>query len=252
MALQTGYAGIDSRESLAVKQCLQPAKSLVGPKQRTMQPMYTTSSVVGLCYEGGVVLAADTGVSGGCLRFDNVPRIRKINENTMLAMSGDYADFQYLESVIEAKIIEDERHNDGFQMKPRSLYVYLSRLLYQRRNKFNPLWTSIIVAGMQDGKPFLGHVDMIGTAFESNLYSTGFGNYMGLGIMRAAIEKAGGKLTKEGAVTALQDVLRTLYYRDKTAWANYQVGVCNSDGAKIEGPFRIDSNWEIATYVDYP
>lgn len=46
---------------------------------------------------------------------------------------------------------------------------------YQRRNKFNPLWNEVLVAGYKNGKPFLGQLDMIGTAFEDNCLATGFG-----------------------------------------------------------------------------
>jgi len=31
------------------------------------------------------------------------------------------------------------------------------------------------VAGFKDDKPFLGHLDMIGTAFEEDILATGFG-----------------------------------------------------------------------------
>jgi 20S proteasome subunit beta 7 len=46
---------------------------------------------------------------------------------------------------------------------------------YAKRNKFNPLWNHVLVAGFQDGAPFLGHVDLIGTAFQDNVLATGFG-----------------------------------------------------------------------------
>ncbi|XP_003741599.1 proteasome subunit beta type-4 [Galendromus occidentalis] len=223
-------------------------QSLVAPRQRTQEPTYMSGSVIGLCYENGVLLAADMGATTRFTRIPHQPRILKINENTMIGVSGDFADFQYLEKIIEAKMIDEERKNEGFQMKPRSLYVYLSRLLYQRRNNFNPLWTNIIVTGMQDGKPFMGVVDMIGTAFETNLYSTGFGNYLGMGVMREAVEKHDGKLPLQAAVEALQSVLRVLYYRNTAAFPDYQIGNCTASGVKIEGPMRIDSEWEIAKH----
>jgi 20S proteasome subunit beta 7 len=44
-------------------------------------------------------------------------------------------------------------YDDNFQMKPNSLLTYLTRILYNRRSKFDPLWNNFIVAGVQDGKP---------------------------------------------------------------------------------------------------
>ena len=42
-----------------------------------------------------------------------------------------------------------------------SLVVLVRRTgSYSRRNKFNPLWNEVLVAGFKDGKPFLGQVSV--------------------------------------------------------------------------------------------
>merc|ERR1712018_528348 len=56
----------------------------------------------------------------------------------------------------------------GVIMRPEALHCWLTRVLYNRRSKFDPLWNTIIVGGIQDGKPFLGCVDHIGTAWKEN------------------------------------------------------------------------------------
>lgn len=38
------------------------------------------------------------------------------------------------------------------------VFSYLTRVMYNRRNKFDPLWNSLVVAGYEGGKPFLGQV----------------------------------------------------------------------------------------------
>jgi 20S proteasome alpha/beta subunit len=45
---------------------------------------------------------------------------------------------------------------------------------YQRRNKMDPLYNQLVVAGFRDGKAFLGSADMQGTNFEDNHISTGY------------------------------------------------------------------------------
>ena len=58
--------------------------------------MVTGTSVLGLKFEGGVVIAADMlGSYGSLARFRNISRIMRVNNSTMLGASGDYADFQY-------------------------------------------------------------------------------------------------------------------------------------------------------------
>ena len=34
------------------------------------------------------------------------------------------------------------------------------------------------MAGWEGGKPFLGHVDLIGTAFQDDVMATGFGEWL--------------------------------------------------------------------------
>ena len=49
--------------------------------------------------------------------------------------------------------IEEYCTDDGASITAGETLSYLSRVLYNRRNKFNPLWNDLIVAGMEGGKP---------------------------------------------------------------------------------------------------
>jgi len=62
--------------------------------------------------------------------------------------------------------------DDGSQLKPGSLYAWLTLLMYKRRSKFDPLWCTFVVGGLQQGKPFLGYVDKLGTAYEAPYIAT--------------------------------------------------------------------------------
>ena len=54
------------------------------------------------------------------------------------------------------------------------VHAYLTRVLYNRRNKFDPLWNSLVVGGVRpDGTPFLGSVGMIGVSFSDKHIATG-------------------------------------------------------------------------------
>lgn len=68
-------------------------------------PITTGTSVVGIKYDTGVIISADTLVSYGSLaRYRDVPRVFKINENTILGAGGDYADLQYIMRHIDQKM----------------------------------------------------------------------------------------------------------------------------------------------------
>ncbi len=167
-----------------------PARPDVAPMEdsplvRTQYPMTTGTSVFGLKYRDGVVMAADTLGSYGSLgRYHNLERIIRLNAHTMVACSGDYADFQALKEILEQKQRDAEISGSKSDTKPRAVHCWLTRFLYRRRSKFDPLWLTIIVGGLQDGEPFLGFVDQIGTPFTENCIITGFGGHLALPIIR--------------------------------------------------------------------
>lgn len=68
-------------------------------------PSVTGTSVLGLKYKDGVILAADMlGSYGSLARFRNLSRVKKVNESTGIAVAGDYADYQFLSDVLEQKM----------------------------------------------------------------------------------------------------------------------------------------------------
>lgn len=48
--------------------------------------------------------------------------------------------------------IEDYYVEDGHHYGPENIYEYMSRLMYQRRSKMNPLWNSFVIAGFRNDK----------------------------------------------------------------------------------------------------
>ena len=107
------------------------------------------------------MIAADTlGSYGSLARFTELQRVIKVNENTVVGAGGDFADFQFLQEIIEQKQIDEDCMDDGFKLKPKALHCWLTRVLYNRRSKFDPLWNNIIVAGLQDGQPYLGFCNL--------------------------------------------------------------------------------------------
>ena len=66
------------------------------------------------------------GAYGGLRRFKDMNRVIKVNENCMIAASGDLADFQELERIILEQVREDEvclEH--GVTYNAKSLHSWL-------------------------------------------------------------------------------------------------------------------------------
>lgn len=68
-------------------------------------PSVTGTSVLGVKYNDGVILAADMlGSYGSLARFRNLSRVKAVNNSTGIAVAGDYADYQFLNDVLEQKM----------------------------------------------------------------------------------------------------------------------------------------------------
>ncbi|XP_066062640.1 proteasome subunit beta type-4 isoform X2 [Chamaea fasciata] len=219
-----------------------------GAAGRTL-PMVTGTSVLGLRFRGGAMLAADTGGSYGSLaRFRGVSRLLRVNGSTVLGASGDLADFQHLRQLLQQMVIDEELLGDGHSYSPRALHSWLTRVLYTRRSRINPLWSTVLIAGVDGGRGFLGYVDMLGVAYEAPSLATGFGAYLAQPLLRAALERD--RLpTREEARELLERCLRVLYYRDARSFNRYELAVVTDQGVELEGPLTLEANWDIAHSV---
>jgi len=229
------------------------SSAYAGPVSHSQYPITTGTSVFGLKYKDGIIIAADTsGNYGNLARYPMTQRVHKINETTVIASSGDIADFQYLHKIILSKQNEEDIRGGGVTMRPEALHCWLTRVQYNRRSKFDPLWNTTIVGGMQEGKPFLGCVDLIGTAWTENAIATGIGAAMAIPIINHELEKYGNStdnLTQEQARDIVKKCIRVCYLRDCKAMNKYYIATINSEGSEVEGPLMIDSNWEVAKSI---
>lgn len=223
----------------------------MGPRQVTQQPMTTGTSVVAVKYDGGVMIGADTlGSYGNTARYRDIRRIFKVNSRVMVGASGDVADMQYIEELLEDLVIESEGMDDGHEYSPLAIHSYLNRVMYNRRTQMNPLWNTLVVVGVDaKGKPFVGAVDMVGIGYENDTVSTGYGAYIAQPLLRKALESKGRPLTKAEARTEIETCLRVLHYRDCRSLSNVQICSVDADGVDIPEPFVVDTNWQIAPMV---
>ncbi|VDM32650.1 unnamed protein product [Hydatigera taeniaeformis] len=225
---------------------------LTDARSHTISPTCSGTSVVGIKFKDGVIVAADSLVSYGSLgRYTNFDRVLKVNEQTVLACSGDVADFQYLTKLISQQVLIESLLGDGFSTSPQALHSWLTRVLYHRRSQFDPLWNSYIVGGVQkDGTPYLGYANMIGVAFTENCVATGFGSHLAVPILRKVIETKAdsnvANLAYEDALAALKEAMTVLFYRDCRAFNMYKIAVVTKDGATVSENQKLEANWEMA------
>jgi len=220
--------------------------SISQPITQTTSPIVTGTSVLGIRFQDGLALAADTLASYGSLaRYRDVRRLLRLGSYTMLGASGEYSDFQFLSDELDAMITQDRLLDDGAELYPKELYNYLTRVMYARRSRMNPLWNQLVIAGYREGKSFLGMVDLYGTSYEDDTVATGYGAYIARPLLRSALEKTPvAQLTQAAAVRVLEDSMRVLFYRDARALNRIQVAVIGARGAAISEPYDLQTNWE--------
>jgi len=217
------------------------------PNSHTVSPIVTGTSVLGVKYADGVMIACDTLCSYGSLaRFKDMSRVHKLGDNTIIGAGGEYSDFQQIQEILESRLQRDLNHEDGFTYSPSEHFHLLRTILYNKRNKFNPLWNDLVVGGRKDGKSFLGSVDKIGTAYEEEFVATGFGSYLAIPIIR---DRWHADMDEGEARALLEDCLRVLFYRDCRASNSIQLAKSTDDGTFVSDPYEIETNWEIATYT---
>ncbi|KAK1757834.1 putative proteasome subunit beta type-7 [Echria macrotheca] len=232
------------------------------PKTATQSPVVTGTSVVGLKFADGVVIAADNLASYGSLaRFTDVKRLRVFLDSSVVGFGGDVSDMQYLDRHLNELAIDeaydhltpDSSASKTASLNAANLYKYLQKLMYARRNDFDPLWNQILVAGLDGAqKPFLGSVDLRGTSFTSPSLATGYGAMLAQPIMRrvAATEEDAARLTREQAVDVVKECMKVLFYRDARSLDRYSIAVVTKDGIELKEDEQLEKqSWAFAERI---
>ncbi|KAG9301506.1 hypothetical protein G9A89_008358 [Geosiphon pyriformis] len=216
----------------------------------TQSPIVTGTSVIGFKYQDGVMMAADNLASYGQLaRFKDIQRLHPLGDHTVLGASGDISDFQYTIKMLNSLMTKEYYINDGHVFQSPHIYEYLSRVMYQRRSEFNPLWNGYIVGGFHKGEGFLGYVDLLGTTYQASTIATGFGAYLALPILRKVVDGRENLLTEAEAIELVDQCMRVLFYRDARSLNKFQRAKITAHGVEISEPISLATDWEIGASV---
>ena len=174
------------------------------PLTHSQSIIYSGSSVIGLKYNKGVIIACDTRMCyGRSLELSNTKeRLKVLNKRTLIGYSGEFSDMQESSRILEELILEDHLETNGRDvMGPVELGHYLSHLHYGQRNKLDPYLNSAIVGGIDfNGDIVLMQVDPFGTFLSGNYFTTAFANYFACSLLRNEYPKNSNEITKDQAI----------------------------------------------------
>ncbi|EPY27567.1 20S proteasome subunit beta 7 [Strigomonas culicis] len=208
--------------------------------------MASGGSVIGIKYNGGVLLAADTLLSYGSLaKWPNIPRIKLLGSYSATCATGDYADFQEMTRQVENNIIRQRLYSDVDEFTPKEVFSYLHRHIYKKRCDFEPCLCQFVFIGSWNGELFLGGVTDVGTRWEDNCVATGYGAHMALPLLRQALENHPQGLSREEAIAVIKDCLMVLFYRECRAINKFQMAEARDNKVVIGEPFEVQTNWEL-------
>lgn len=200
---------------------------------------------------------------GSLARFTDVKRLRPFAETSVVGFGGDVSDMQYLDRHLTSLAIEESYAAPNItasadtapqsRLNGANLHKYLSKVFYNRRSKFDPLWNHVLVAGLDDeDKPFLAATDLLGTTFSAPSLSTGFGSMLAQPIMRryAPDEESAAKLTREQAVEVVRECMKVLFYRDARSMDSYSIAVVTKDGVDLNQDEKLEKqSWAFAEKI---
>jgi proteasome beta subunit len=186
------------------------------------------ATVVGITYNGGVVLAAEKRVSfGNFVVNKNIKKTFPVTRHVGAACAGMVADMQVLVRQVEAlaKIRKLETRRD---IPPNSIAKLMSVIMFERR--YFPLLTQVIVGGV-DGKPQIFTLDPLGSVLPDEYAAVGTGAEMALGIMDAEFKA---NMTEEKAKDLAVRAIKSAIQRDAASGDGIDVLFVTRDGTKEE------------------
>ena len=228
------------------------------PLTHTTSPMYTGTSVIGIKFKNGIIIAGDTRVNYGSLcKIMNVEdRIQSITPRTLVGYSGEYSDCQETSRILHELALNDSLEGSGAPcLGPVELANYLSSIHYYKRNKMDPYLNSVVCGGVNwDGKIVLLNIDPYGTLLKGNYFTTSISHYFCNAIIAPEYPKDVEEMTKEKAIQLIEKCFEILLYRDCNAGKVVKYSIIEKQDNEIkydEGKITIKGKWSYDGFKNY-
>lgn len=175
----------------------------------------------------GVVLGNDRRATWGyTVTNKSTRKVFKITEYIGMAAYGLIGDFQILVKILRAQAnlyILDA----GERISTKSMGKMVSNYLYSR--KMMPLYTNLVVAGMDIGGPELYTLDAIGSLMPDDYGTIGTGMLLSIGILEAEYKPG---MTVTAGEKLVEKAIRNSISRDVMSGNGIDILTITKDGSK--------------------
>jgi len=198
-------------------------------KMSQQEIMVPGAASVGVMCSDGVVLGSDRRATWNyTVTNKSTRKVFSITDYIGMACYGLIGDYQMLTKILRAQA-NLYKLDTGVRISTKSLAKMVSNQLYAR--KMAPLYTNLIVAGMDNDGPKLFTLDAIGSLIPEDYAATGTGMLLSMGILEAEYSK---DLTVEQGRELVQKIIRNAIKRDAMSGNGIDIITITKDGAKEE------------------
>jgi len=175
----------------------------------------------------GVVLGNDRRATWGyTVTNKSTKKVFKITENIGLTCYGLIGDFQILVKILRAQA-NLYLLDAGERISTKSMGKMVSNYLYSR--KMMPLYTNLVIAGMDKDGPKLFSLDALGSLMEDEFATAGTGMLMSIGILEAEYKP---NMTIAAGEKLVEKAIRSSISRDAMTGNGIDILTITKDEAK--------------------
>lgn len=193
----------------------------------SQQIMVPGATAVAIKCKDGVVLGNDRRATWGyTVTNKSTKKLFKITDYIGLAAYGLIGDFQFIVRVIKAQSVLYELDAQD-RINTKSVAKLISNMLYSR--KMMPLYTNLIIAGVDKDGPKLYTLDALGSLIPEDYGATGSGMLLSMGILEAEYKP---DMTMEDGVKLVEKVIRNSIKRDVMSGNGIDLLIITQDGTE--------------------
>jgi proteasome beta subunit len=193
----------------------------------SQQIMVPGACGVAIKCKDGVILGNDRRATWGyTVTNKSTQKVFKITSHIGLAAYGLIGDFQILVRIMRAQANLYELDANQ-RINTKSLAKLISNFLYSR--KMAPLYTNIVVAGVDTDGPKLYTLDAIGSLIPDDYGVTGTGMLMSVGILEAEYKK---DMTIEQGIELVEKTIKSAIKRDAMSGNGIDLLIITKDGTQ--------------------
>ncbi|TKJ19767.1 MAG: proteasome subunit beta [Promethearchaeota archaeon Loki_b32] len=193
----------------------------------SQQIMVPGACGVAIKCKNGVVLGNDRRATWGyTVTNKSTQKVFKITEYIGLAAYGLIGDFQILVRILRAQANLYELET-GERISTKSMGKLVSNYLYSR--KMAPLYTNLVVAGLDQDGPKLYTLDALGSLMPDDYGTAGTGMLLSIGILEAEYKP---NMTITAGEKLVEKAIRNAIKRDAMTGNGIDILIITKDGAK--------------------